>query len=82
MARKSLSDSQLKILAKGKKELEAYNNGKQLSPEQSILAKCHECSGFYIDGCVDCKMPECPLYPYMPFNKKKKLQQTIKNLKD
>lgn len=30
----------------------------------AILAKCFDCSGFQADGYMDCKMDDCPLYPY------------------
>ena len=53
--------------AKGSKELKAYQNGKKLSSKQSILAKCCDCMGNYADGKEDCKMTDCPLYPYMPY---------------
>jgi hypothetical protein len=32
-----------------------------------IEYKCHDCTGEYSDGKVDCRKPTCPLYEYMPF---------------
>lgn len=53
--------------ARGVKELNAFEDGKKLTLKQSVLAKCAECSCNYIDGKVDCKIPECPLYPFMVY---------------
>jgi len=41
--------------------------GKRLTPQQAILAKCSDCMSHYGDGRVDCNVPECPLYPWMPY---------------
>ena len=30
----------------------------------AIYAKCFDCMGFQADGYYDCKMNDCPLYPY------------------
>ena len=32
--------------------------------KDAIKLKCFECSGFQADGCQDCKINNCPLYPY------------------
>jgi len=42
--------------------------GKKLTPQQAILAKCSDCMADYCDGRVDCNVPECPLYPWMPYS--------------
>ncbi len=55
--------------AKGKRELLKHHAGQRLSFKQAILAKCCECSGYYIDGRVDCDIPDCPLYLHMPYRK-------------
>lgn len=34
---------------------------------QRLLAKCFECMGGYKDGMVDCRIPDCALYPNMPY---------------
>jgi hypothetical protein len=36
----------------------------------AMLAKCHDCMGYYLDGKVDCENPRCSLYPWMPYRKK------------
>ena len=55
--------------SKGKRHMIAYLEGKRLSPSQAILANCCQCMGFYIDGKHDCEIPDCPLYPFMPYRK-------------
>jgi len=53
---------------RGVKELEAYQiNSDKLTHKRAILAKCAECMGKYIDSKADCSIPDCPLYPYMPY---------------
>ena len=59
--------------AKGMRPLTEYRKGNaSLSPLQSILAKCAECCGDFADGNQDCKIPGCPLYPYMPYGTAKR----------
>ena len=53
--------------ARGIKELRNYENGEKLTLKQSILAKCCECMGKYVDGKMDCGISECPLYPFMRY---------------
>ena len=55
--------------AKGTKEFNRYQMGDKLTPRQSIIAKCAECMGLYADGKEDCGIPDCPLYPMMPYGK-------------
>jgi hypothetical protein len=58
--------------AQGKKEYVKYlKSGQKLSPKQAILANCYQCLGFYVDGRHDCEIPDCPLYPFMPYRKDK-----------
>lgn len=40
---------------------------KKPTRKQAILAKCHECCGYYTDGKFDCEVRKCPLYEYMPY---------------
>lgn len=64
--------------AKGMRQLTEYRKGNaSLSPMQSILAKCAECCGDYADGNVDCKIPGCPLYPYMPYGTAKRKKREM-----
>ncbi len=55
----------------GKKDFEKFSKGKSINTMSAILAKCYDCMGFYVDGTADCKCPECPLYPWMPYKEKK-----------
>jgi hypothetical protein len=57
---------------KGKAEYLKFLTGFRVTRNQAIKAKCYECSGYYHDSTDgvkgrDCKIPTCPLYPYMPF---------------
>ena len=56
--------------AKGRAELLKHRSGKKLSYKQAVLAKCNDCSGFYADGKIDCQIPDCPLYGFMPYRNK------------
>jgi hypothetical protein len=47
--------------------LDAHRAGARLTQRQGILAKCADCMGRYVDGRVDCRVPACPLYPWMPY---------------
>lgn len=60
--------------AKGRKELVAHLEGDRLTLRQMIRAKCYDCMGFFADGRVDCNIPECALYPMMPYRKGEKYQ--------
>ncbi|MDP1989471.1 MAG: hypothetical protein Q8K00_00485 [Syntrophales bacterium] len=56
--------------AKGRKELVYHLEGRPLPRGKAILGMCYSCSGFYADGKIDCAMPMCPLYRYMPYRGK------------
>jgi hypothetical protein len=60
---------QIRQKYQGQKELQNYLSGDKLSPKKAILAKCYECLGFYRDGAYNCKMKDCPLYPFMPYSR-------------
>jgi len=53
----------------GRKEYFRFLREEKLTPLQAILAKCYECMGYYEGGTCDCKIPDCPLYPFMPYRK-------------
>ena len=53
--------------ARGNKELRKHILGDRLSLKKAVLAKCADCMGYYFDGRFDCQMPDCPLYPFMPY---------------
>ena len=46
-------------------------DGRKLTFKQAVLAKCFDCMGGYVDGLVDCRVPHCPLYPFMPYRENK-----------
>lgn len=49
-----------------------YYARERLTRGQGIIAKCAECMCWYIDGMRDCKMPDCPLYEWMPYRESRK----------
>jgi len=58
------------ILAKGRNHLKKHFSGSRLTRGNAILAKCYDCMGGYSDGRVDCRIQNCPLYPFMPYRGK------------
>ena len=56
--------------AQGAKEMKKHEVGLRLTHRQAILAKCYECTNGYLDGKDDCSIPNCPLYPMMPYRAK------------
>ncbi len=58
------------ITSRGKTHLIRHMEGERLTQRQAILAKCCECMGYHVDGRNDCDMPDCPLYPFMPYRSK------------
>lgn len=53
--------------SRGKTALVKYLSGGRLTQRQAILAKCCDCMGYHRDGRIDCRVPACPLYPFMPY---------------
>ena len=53
----------------GNRYLKKHLQGDRITQRQMILAKCADCMGYYFDGRLDCEMPDCPLYPLMPYGK-------------
>lgn len=64
---RTISDSAKCPRKRGKAELGKHLQGKKIAPRGAMRAKCYECMGFYVDGAVDCGIPTCPLYPFMPY---------------
>jgi hypothetical protein len=58
--------------ARGVRELKKYLAGDRLTQRQAILAKCADCTNWYGDGKDDCLIPDCPIYPFMPYRDKEK----------
>lgn len=57
---------------KGLKELESHRASERLTQGEAVLAKCARCMSRYKDGRQDCRVPDCPLYPWMPFGSKQR----------
>jgi len=57
--------------AKGKEALLRDLQGEQLNLEESILAMCYDCDGYYVQGTENCEISDCPLYPFMPYREAK-----------
>ncbi len=57
---------------KGESAQRRHEAGVRLTMKQMILAKCYDCMGKYADGKADCKIPECSLYPVMPYGSVKR----------
>ncbi len=54
--------------ARGQKELIRHIEGHALTLRQAVYAHCYDCSGFFADGKHDCRLPGCPLHPFMAYN--------------
>ena len=52
---------------RGKRELLKHMDGKELTYKEAVTAKCFECCCGYTDGRNDCKVPDCPIYGFMPY---------------
>lgn len=63
--------------ARGKTELLKHLRGEPLGLRGAVYAKCYDCCGFMIDGREDCKVPDCSLYPYMPYSSAKKVSGKV-----
>lgn len=57
--------------AAGRSEMIKFLEGKPLTRGQSIRAMCYSCLGFCEAGGFDCEVKDCPLYPFMPYNRNK-----------
>ena len=51
----------------GRTKLLKHLNGERLAAREAIIAKCCDCMCYHVDGRVDCRMPLCSLYPFMPY---------------
>ena len=64
--------------ARGVKELEEWRKTKiELTRSQAMLAFCADCMNLYQDEIRDCTNPNCPLYPFQPYNTYKKSKQVV-----
>ena len=64
------------ITSKGKTQMLRHLDGEKLTRNQAIVAKCFDCMGMFIDGRLDCRMPNCPLFPFRSY--KDSLKPVIK----
>ena len=62
--------------SRGRKFLLAHYDGERLTASQAIIAKCCDCMCYHTDGRIDCELDHCPLYPWMPFKKTRKEENT------
>ena len=62
-------------LVKGKAELIKYLEGKLLTARQTVLARCYDCMGYFVDGRQDCDCPLCPSYPFMAYSTKPRVKK-------
>jgi len=51
----------------GQRHMLAHAEGRTITLGQAVKAKCFECCGGYPDGRLDCRIPGCPIYPWMPY---------------
>jgi len=63
-------------MGKGQKELIKHLSGERITLKQAVNAHCYDCTGFYADGKVDCRLSHCPLHPFMVYNKNR-VKRTI-----
>jgi hypothetical protein len=57
----------LGMVSSGRTNYLKYLDGNKIGLKGAVLSKCFDCMGYYIDGRNDCGIPECPLYPWMPY---------------
>ncbi len=71
-----LTDHQKDILVKqvknstqaiGKQSLLNHYNDMPLTHREAVAAKCYQCQGYYKLGKLDCEVPSCPIYSFMPY---------------
>ncbi len=53
--------------SRGKRLYLKQLRGGRLTRGETVIAKCAECCGGYVDGRRDCGVTLCPLYPWMPY---------------
>jgi len=62
----------------GSADLVRHRAGIQLTAGKAIVAKCCDCEANYLTSKEDCKTPECPLYPWMPYGPKTRVKSKTK----
>lgn len=51
---------------------------KYASVREAVLCKCKDCMCDYVNGRVDCVVPTCPLYQWMPYKGDNGKQRKVK----
>jgi hypothetical protein len=77
MNKELLSEVKKTPQSAGRTYMIKYLEGGKLSAGQAIKAACFCCEGYYLDGKVDCELPDCPLYPFMQYNKNKQKSRVV-----
>ncbi len=62
-----LSDVKTWPKAQGKTEMLKHLSDTPLTLKQAVLAHCYYCTVGFNAGKVDCRTPDCPLHPFMPY---------------
>ena len=44
-----------------------------------ILDRCAFCMDYYVDGMIDCEIPKCPLYYWMPYGALRKDRRKVRS---
>jgi hypothetical protein len=76
---KRIKAAQAGINSRGRTSLLRHFKGERLTQREAILAKCCDCMGHHVDGRLDCRMPYCALYPWMPYRDEKPVHPRRKN---
>lgn len=76
-----IASAQLGLESTGKRLFIAYLKGEEITRKEGMAAKCFDCMGGYADGRKDCRVPHCPLYPWMPYNPNRKAAVSSRDAK-
>ena len=55
--------------SKGKRHLVRHLNGEKLTRKEAMDAACYDCMSYFVDGQVDCELPNCPMFGFRPYKK-------------
>lgn len=62
----------------GRKEFLEFKKGNKIPASAAIKAYCYTCMSEYDDGAGDCGDENCPLHPFMPYNKNRAPRRVLK----
>jgi hypothetical protein len=74
-----ISDVSTWPTSSGKGHITAHLKGERLTQRQAILANCCSCLAGYVDGRYSCEIPDCSLFPFMPYRKHKRPVEVSKD---